>query len=355
MQFGGGLVKKLLLGLILFLWPVMALAAPPTPYEAETMLYYPRLSQEQQALFDSIYLAALQGKESVDLPEGTAYDDACLLTELLLLDCPELYALDPQYSVVYLQDRPEEAVRINLRYTMAAGVQQPLVNAAQALVDQAYGDEFQREWILHDLLCARVTYDQEAANSHTAWGALMEGKAVCDGYARAMALVLRMSGIGCGVVQGTTKANGANHAWNLVKVNGSWAWLDPTNNDQPEMITYFFFNLSDQWLERSYTLKQTIPLPACRDEAVSWHEKTWRMVRSAEEMETHIFNNFRNLVQDGARFNLRFENREDYLSLRNGVVAWAERYNMAFDPDVLAALRYWYSDEQQCVVVQLTQ
>lgn len=345
-------MKKLLLLLLLWL-PVNAMAVPDTPYPADTMLYYPLLTQPQQAVFDLAYQAACQGLDKVELPPATAYDDAMAAMDALMLDCPELCALDGQYSITYFRDQPQEAVAVQLRYVMPAACQVQLVQRAAQWARQASGDDFYREWQLHDLLCGQVTYDLTADNQHNAWGALMEGRAVCDGYARGMALLLRLAGIECGVVQGKLLQGQSNHAWNLVNIGGAYTWLDATNNDQAAGITYFHFNLTDEWLQQSYALKGDHTLPACWDEQVNWHVKNYRMVESTADMEMHIYNNYRNLVGQGAMFNLRFRNQEDYLSLRDGVSDWAEKYNHLGGERVEGTLHTLCSDEQRCVIVQL--
>lgn len=346
-------MKKWLILVLLLCWPAVSCAQIDTPYGPETMLIYPRMDTRQQAIFDSIYRAALQGETRVELPEGTGYDEAALVMDAVLDDCPELCALQNKYSLAYYQDTPDKAFAIELKYVMPLENQQKMVDFARQVADGAYGDEFQREVYLHNWLCQHTVYDLAAEHAHDAWGALMEGRAVCDGYAEAMALLLRLSGIQCGVVKGESLRDESGHAWNLVRVDGAYTWLDATNNDQAAMISYFYFNITDEWLLRSYRLETDWPLPPCTDESVSWHARTWRYVERAEDMEKHIFNNFRNLVLDGTMFNLRFTRKEDYLSLRNGVTQWAEKYNRQADAPVTGGIQTYCSDEQQCIVIQL--
>ena len=72
------------------LWAAGAQAAPETPYDTATMLWYEELSETQQSIFELCYAAAARGENTVALPDGTSYDDAVLAVETLLLDCPEL-------------------------------------------------------------------------------------------------------------------------------------------------------------------------------------------------------------------------------------------------------------------------
>ena len=93
-------------------------------------------------------------------------------------------------------------------------------------------------------------YDSNAATdperyfrSYTAYGCLVDGKAVCEGYTNAMLLLCEEAKIPCIKVIG--KANGGNHIWNAVNLDDKWWMLDVTFNDpmgnqtEPDHWTYF--------------------------------------------------------------------------------------------------------------------
>lgn len=320
---------------LLLLLPAWALAAPDTPYDPELMLYYPRLTAAQQQVFDLAYAAASIGSQQVNLPEGTAYDDAAAAMDALLLDCPELCALSSSYTLRYYQDAPHLATAIGLRYDMTLGEQALLLETAQRLAQQTQGDDFAREEFLHDALCSLAVYDDTATHQHNAYGALVEGRSVCDGYANAMALLLRLAGVECGVVQGMT-STGAPHAWNLVRVDGAYTWLDVTNDDQGEVLTHFFYNITDEWLLRSYTL-QTENLPSCTDETANWHVRRGLYARGAAPL----------LPADRLQLELRFARREDYTALRDGLSSWL------MHSGIQGTIAAWCDDAQWCILVQL--
>lgn len=342
-------VRKWLCLLVLLL-PCWAQAAPDTPYDVSLMLYYPRLTESQQAIFDLAYPAAWQGESRVELPGGTSYDDACAAMDALALDCPELCALSGAYSVGYYRDNPDEAIYIDLNYIMPAARQQELLDMAADLAARATGDDFAREVYLHDLLCAAVSYDGAGENAHNAYGALAEGRAVCDGYARAMVLLLRLSGMESGMVTGVMRSTGASHAWNLVKVDGAYTWLDVTNDDQRAMTTYFCFNLTDEWLLRSHA-PEGENLPACTDPSVNWHVRNRRYVSAGDDLQKRVLDSFSAMTGQGSRFCLRFEQEEDYRSLRDNLFFWAIQYNKLFQRPLEGQLLTYHDDAQRCVIV----
>ena len=61
-------------------------------------------------------------------------------------------------------------------------------------------------------------------------GALLDGKAVCDGITKAFMLLARMEGIECIRVTGKN-ADNVGHAWNKVKIENTWYNIDVTGDD----------------------------------------------------------------------------------------------------------------------------
>jgi len=99
---------------------------------------------------------------------------------------------------------------------------------------------------LHDRLCGMVTYG-ESAQARSPYGALVEGTAVCEGYAKAFKMLCDAADIPCVIVTGTgitskTAAGGENHMWNYVQMeDGKWYAVDVTWDDQPDGIRRDFF------------------------------------------------------------------------------------------------------------------
>lgn len=89
---------------------------------------------------------------------------------------------------------------------------------------------------VHNWLIDNIEYDTEmtAQNQYSIVGALLEGQAVCEGYARSFKYILDGLGIPCVLVSGTgTNSNGEteSHAWNYVQLDGKWYGVDVTWDD----------------------------------------------------------------------------------------------------------------------------
>lgn len=114
---------------------------------------------------------------------------------------------------------------------------------AQILPQMNQGSDYDKVKKAHDYLCNHVKYTQDGrAEIHMAYGALVEGKAVCEGYAISFQRLMEAMGIPCYIASG--KVQGEGHAWNLVQLNGQWYHLDATWDDQENRIIYNYFLLS---------------------------------------------------------------------------------------------------------------
>ena len=113
-------------------------------------------------------------------------------------------------------------------------------------------DQLQTALVLHDYLASHVSYDHEnyingtvPDVSYVAYGPLVLGVGVCEGYDRAYRLLLGR----CGIETCAASSNAMGHAWTLVRLNGSWyhvdvTWDDPVP-DSPGRSAHDYFLLSD--------------------------------------------------------------------------------------------------------------
>ena len=78
---------------------------------------------------------------------------------------------------------------------------------------------------IHDYVVNRVAYTSSGSDIYNAYGALINGKSVCQGYADAVALFLDRFNIP------NLKVSSDTHTWNLVYINNKWLHLDATWDD----------------------------------------------------------------------------------------------------------------------------
>ena len=105
---------------------------------------------------------------------------------------------------------------------------------------------YAREKAAIEIICSNVSYNYNDYDK-TAYGAVMNGKAVCNGYAMLTGMLLNAVGVP------TLCVHGIDHAWNKVCLDdGEWyatdtTWIDgDTPNKEKEKKDYKYFNISDE-------------------------------------------------------------------------------------------------------------
>lgn len=215
---------------------------------------------QEEPLYQSILEMFQKEEPSVEISQyglstNNDGDDKLLYyVTKVLYDHPEIYyartAIRYSYSPSSGTIKTLLAVYIDgLRSAEAKAAMDRKVNEAMALVDDQNLTDLDKALILHDYLVEQVAYNWEVdialktgeamsevekrtgVRIYTAYGALAEGDAVCQGYALAYKLLLNR----CGVDSVLVSSEKMNHVWNLVKINGSWyhvdvTWDDPTPN-----------------------------------------------------------------------------------------------------------------------------
>ena len=90
---------------------------------------------------------------------------------------------------------------------------------------------------VHDFLVKNTSYDNAyytKADSHDHLeNILVEQRAVCQGYSVAFYVFMKELGIPCSIMTGVANSGkgAVEHAWNAVKVDGSWYFVDVTWDD----------------------------------------------------------------------------------------------------------------------------
>ena len=100
--------------------------------------------------------------------------------------------------------------------------------------------DFTKIQTIYDYVCRHVTYDNENLNDDsyklkfTAYAALINGTAVCQGYSSLIYRMAKQEGIDSRIIASTT------HGWNIVRMDGLYYYLDATwDSKTPDSWRYF--------------------------------------------------------------------------------------------------------------------
>ena len=110
----------------------------------------------------------------------------------------------------------------------------------------------------HDYLIINCVSDIDDPLADTIYGALVEKKALCEGYAKAFSYLCNRAGIENMIVYGWTEIY---HMWNMVKLNGNWyhvdvTWGNPGFLDYPEAVLYQYFMVTDAEIGATHTIRR---------------------------------------------------------------------------------------------------
>jgi hypothetical protein len=153
---------------------------------------------------------------------------------------PEPQASLQQYRTGRIDSRAKAQSGPAFLASYRPSIQDGLRQLTQSLL-RGETDPFSKVKLIHDWICATITYDAAMLKRGNAvnqdiQSVLVSGKAVCSGYSRLFQAMADTAGIACVTVSGYIKnqrgvrglSQDNSHAWNLVQVLGRWYIVDVT-------------------------------------------------------------------------------------------------------------------------------
>ena len=272
--------------------------------QQEGLYAYEHLTDAGKTLYVEI-LATLNSL-SKDIIVSTTSDDAIeMVFDYVMADHPEIFYVDgyqyTNYSVGdtitkisftgnYLYDATEVAKR---QAKINEAVHACLANAP------ASEDDYYIIKYIYEYLIANTDYDIGAADNQNICSVFINGKSVCNGYAKAAQYLLNKMGVSCTLVTGTVNTkNGKDirHAWNLVLCNNTYYYLDVTWGDASYQtvsgesadatklpdVNYDYLNVTTAELLRNHTISDVIRMPVCNSMTDNYYVREDEYFTSAE-------------------------------------------------------------------------
>ena len=189
--------------------------------------------------FYDVFYAAMEHSESCSGQEGDAL-------ARVWSGISGSYIFNDTYTII--------TVTYNLSYMSTYEQEAELteaVNAAISSLDMENDDEYTKVYKIYNYICDNVDYDFENLEDdtymlkYTAYAAMCDGTAVCQGYAILFYRMCKEVGLSVRYINGY--GSGGRHAWNIVRIGDFYYNLDSTWDGQDEVTysNYFLKNMAD--------------------------------------------------------------------------------------------------------------
>lgn len=230
------------------------------------------LSQAEKGVYDALRSAAANGKP---IAAARALPDPGMLKKVFACvgnDHPEIFNLAQSFGVsVQLL---KVVLRLSYIYDRATvgKINAYLREYSRRTVKESPATEIEKEFKTVDMLVREVDYAINNLTNQNAVSALYFKSAQCSGIARAFKYTMDLLGVWCIVLEGEVldpkSGRREPHAWNMVRIDGTYYYVDVTmmmgaNTEKKEPFYYHRINCSEKTLsENGYTWDKSL-LPKC--------------------------------------------------------------------------------------------
>lgn len=245
---------------------VTASAEETASIEKQMLPYhYSQLSDKQKKVYLSLRKAALNHDDSITVKASLEKEDIVELVDIIFYeDALAFNVKGVTYGI------SSNKMIFNIKYSFkqesAEKMMKKMDKVAEKVISKFDEDTSTYEKILyiHDYIINNTVYDESLNSAHSAYGAMVQGKAVCEGYARAFGYICSKAGIKTvNVVGKGTSPSGKteNHMWNKVYYNKKWYDIDLTWDDPVsiyvENSNYDYFMCGSKDFSKTHTPEGT--------------------------------------------------------------------------------------------------
>lgn len=269
---------------------------------AEKSMALRGVSEESSEAREAVYKGMLAVEPGIDLEkyELTVEEFRTLLSDIIN-SSPELFYVGKRFSYQVSADEQKYVLSYIPSYQFGGAdvsktrIEEMKVTFQEAAdqvlsgVNPAWSD-MEKALYIHDYLASRYEYDTRDPQSDTdpccydAYSLIVEGRAVCEGYALAYLYFMKRLGIPCR----TVPSDAMRHMWNQVQLAGRWyhvdvTWDDPLE-DMPGRAEHKYFLKSDSAWNVSYIWDDTLSEP-CEDtsrDSFFWGDSSSPLVSDGE-------------------------------------------------------------------------
>lgn len=285
-------------------------------------VYYHKLSTNAKIAYTLILNKIEEQPEQIEIPNITNEELDKLLYSLSY-DNPELLSIGRKCKVESNKTGTKFYFKMNYDFSKEEkNIKEAELNKKinEIISGMPSGSSYDQELYIHDYVCKNCVYDADTEQYGTSYDALVDGKAVCEGYARAIKVLLDRIKIKNYLITGKAANKSGKvepHMWNIVEINGKRFHLDATWDDinlGGGEFCHLYFNMSDE--EIKFDHYELIPMENnCYDNSQSYFKNEGLWFDKYNESLVHkilIKEGIKNLQNGRQSVEIRFANKSSF-------------------------------------------
>lgn len=276
---------------------------------SNSTFYYDNLSKEQKYIYSAFAISVknldskvlLKDYDSEDKDEISSDVDAAITA--FFNDHPEVFYVDNSYSISTATSFFGTKKEININFLVSGRSDlDSKIEILKAEIENILSKAKDLQGIdaqiaIHDELMKDTRYheynniEELPVNTHNIYGTLVDKKAVCDGFAKTMQILLDKVSIESIIVTGSLEDEA--HAWNLVKLDGAWYNLDFTSNKSVKTINlgeqvgiHSYFNITTDEISKTHIIDNKYNYPVADETKYNYYIYNKKYISSVDDFST---------------------------------------------------------------------
>lgn len=313
--------------------------------EGHQEYYFKQLNEEEQRVYREL-LKGIRAREK-DFYLTLSQDDSIdRCYHAVLKDHPEIFWVHNHEKIYKTTYSDSDYCTFTPGYIYTESEISEIQNAMEAGFQEvsslipADASDYEKVRIVYTYVIDNTQY-QASDDDQSIAGVFWKKEAVCAGYAGAVQYLLERIGVPCIYVDGSTQGSTEGHAWNIVKLDGEYYYVDATNGDQPDFlngnaaqleehktIIYDYLCPFPEEYEKKYIRSEELTVPDCTAKDMNFYVLNQGCFDGCDWETIYDYCKMR-LDNGAAVVRFKFSNQEAFAAVCNELLDNGEVQNVA--------------------------